>query len=126
MNTLSKYILASTLGFTAVAAPVAASANDLYGAIAYSPSSKSYGWSKDFGTQVEAENAAMNECYKRAGDCRVAVWFVNGCGAVSAGPDGWGADWGENFREAERKSTRLCSDYSYNCQIVVSQCVTGR
>lgn len=126
MRTLGKYLILAAAGFTALSLPLSATAADLYGAIAYSPTSKAYGWAKDYGSQIEAENAAMNECYKRAGDCRVAVWFVNACGAVSAGPEGWGADWGESFREAERKSTRLCSDYSYNCQIVVSQCVTGR
>lgn len=126
MNTFSKYVVAAVIGFTAVSTPIAAFANDLYGAIAYSPSSKAYGWAKDFNSQIEAENAAMNECYKRAGDCRIAVWFVNACGAVAAGPEGWGADWGSSIREAERKSTRLCSDYSYGCQIVMSQCVSGR
>ena len=126
MKTFSKYFLAAAIGMTAMSAPVAALAADLYGAIAYSPTSKAYGWAKDFGTQTEAENAAMNECYKRAGDCRVAVWFVNACGSVSAGPEGWGADWGNNGREAERKSTRLCSDYSYGCQTITTQCVSGR
>jgi hypothetical protein len=54
------------------------------------------------------------------------VWFVNACGSVSSGPEGWGADWGNNGREAERKSTRLCSDYSYGCQTITTQCVSGK
>jgi len=126
MKMLGKHVLAAAIAATALFPPATAMAQDLFGAIAYSPSSRAFGWAKDFGSQYEAENAAMNECYKRAGDCRVAVWFQNACGSVASGPEGWGADWGESFREAERKATRLCSDYSHGCAIVTTQCVSNR
>jgi serine/threonine-protein kinase len=123
---LSKYLVAAAIGFTAISAPVAAFAGDLYGAIAYSQSTKNYAWATDYNAQNEAENAAMAECSKRAGDCKSALWFVNGCGALAVGDDGgWGTNWGNNFREAQTKATEQCNGVSYNCQIVITKCVSG-
>ncbi|URK87485.1 DUF4189 domain-containing protein [Rhizobium sp. RCAM05350] len=63
------------------------------GAISLSPATGATGWSHDYSTRWEAEEVAQSHCYKNAGDCRVAIWFKNGCGAVARGPDGWGANW---------------------------------
>lgn len=95
-----------------------------YGAIAYSPSTKSYGWAHDFGSQNEAENAAKEACYDRADDCQVAVWFRDACGAVAAGSTGWGADWGVDKRQARRKALAQCESVNgnANCQIIHAQC----
>jgi serine/threonine-protein kinase len=126
MKMLSKYLIAATIGLTAVSAPVAAFAADLYGSIAYSQSSRNYAWATDYNSQYEAENAAMNECYKRAGDCKSALWFVNGCGALAVGDDGgWGSNWGTNFREAQNKAISQCNGVSYNCKVVITKCVSG-
>jgi serine/threonine-protein kinase len=126
MNAFGKYLIAAAIGFTAVSAPVAALAADLYGSIAYSQQTRNYAWATDYNSQYEAENAAMQECYKRAGDCKSALWFVNGCGALAVGDDGgWGSNWGTNFREAQNKAIQQCNGVSYNCQIVITKCVTG-
>jgi|EndMetStandDraft_4_1072995.scaffolds.fasta_scaffold1114117_1 hypothetical protein len=123
---LSKYLFAATIGFTAATAPVAALAGDLFGSIAYSQQTRAYGWSKDYGSQAEAESAALTECYKRAGDCKIAMSYQNACGAVAVGQDGgWGSDWGRDANAANNKAMHMCDGYSYNCQVVVTQCVTG-
>ncbi|MCB1420400.1 MAG: DUF4189 domain-containing protein [Notoacmeibacter sp.] len=90
-------------------------ARDYYGAIAYSPNTHAMGWSYDYATRWEAENRAMAECRSRAGGCRIATWFRNACGAVAYGPRGWGADWGNDRWQAERKATRRCSQHSHSC-----------
>ncbi|MBX9457833.1 MAG: DUF4189 domain-containing protein [Rhizobium sp.] len=121
-------MVAGVIALGAVLASTAyeARAADLYGAIAYSQSSRSYGWAKDFNTQRAAERAALRRCRERANDCRVATWFRNACGALSVGGDGgWGSDWGRNIRAAENKATHACTGYSFNCRIVVSTCISG-
>lgn len=126
MKMLRKLTVATSIAVLSVAAPLAASAADLYGAIAYSQNSRAHGWAKDFQSQSAAENAAMNECNKQANDCRIGVWFRNACGAVAVGDDGgWGSDWGANMNAAENKAMHVCDGYSYNCKVAVSQCVTG-
>ncbi len=107
------------------AAPSVALA-DSYGAIAYSPRTGAHGWSHSFNSRRGAENAALDNCYQRAGDCRVAIWFVNACGAVAAGPRGWGSAWANNSNRAQRKALRQCSNYSGNCRIVRWQCSGAR
>ena len=104
--------------------PQEVKAADLYGALAYSQRTTSYGWAKDFNTRRAAEKAALRRCRERASDCRVAIWFRNACGALAVGGDGgWGSDWGVNLRAAQNKALHVCSGYSYNCRIVVAQCV---
>lgn len=126
MNTFSKYLVAAAIGFTAMSAPVAALAGDLYGSIAYSQSTRNYAWATDYNTQADAENAAMVECYKRAGDCKSALWFVNGCGSLAVGEDGgWGTNWGTDGRQAQNKAMAQCAGVSSNCQTVVTKCVSG-
>ncbi|MBL0374372.1 DUF4189 domain-containing protein [Rhizobium sp. KVB221] len=126
MNSLGKLLLATSLGAVLLCEPVAALAQELYGSIAYSQQTRAYGWSIDNASQADAENSAMNECYKRASDCKVAMSFRNACGAVATGEDGgWGSDWGRNYSAAQNKAMHICDGYSYNCKVVVTQCVTG-
>jgi Domain of unknown function (DUF4189) len=53
-----------------------------FGAIAYGPTSKAWGYSFGWGSQTEAQSAAMKQCGARAKDCEVAVWYQRDCGAV--------------------------------------------
>jgi serine/threonine-protein kinase len=126
MKRLVTSLAIATLGLTAIALPGIASARDLYGAIAYSQQTKNYSWATDFNSQEAAENAAMDECYNKASDCRIATWFQNACGALAVGEDGgWGAHWGKNFRQAQNKALSACNGSSYNCEVVVTKCVQG-
>ncbi|MEZ5873108.1 MAG: DUF4189 domain-containing protein [Nitratireductor sp.] len=98
---------------------------DYFGAIAYSPNSGAHGYSYDYGSQGEAEAYAMNECRKYAGDCRVAIWFRNACGALAIGNNGgWGSGWGNNQRRAELEAINTCQQYTSNCRIKRWACTT--
>ena len=88
MKTPGAFFAASAFAIASLAAPISAHAQDLYGSIAYSQQSGSYGWSIDAYSQADAENSAMNECYRRAGDCKIVMSFRNACGAVAVGEDG--------------------------------------
>ncbi|MBP1857335.1 DUF4189 domain-containing protein [Rhizobium herbae] len=109
------------LGVTAAAAYA-----DSFGAISLSPATGATGWSHDYSSRWEAEDVAQSHCYKNAGDCRVAIWFKNACGAVARGDDGgWGANWGAESRQAQRAALASCSNHSYGCQVIRWQCSGG-
>ena len=126
MKKINSVLVVAALAVSAVVAPAAANAQDLYGAIAYSQKSKNYSWATDFNNQEAAEAAAMDECYNKASDCRLATWFRNACGSLAVGADGgWGSHWGKNFRQAQNKAINACEGSSYNCRVVVTKCVKG-
>lgn len=95
-----------------------------YGAIAYSPNTRAFGYSYDYGSRGQAENRAMSECQNRSRGCRVVIWFRNACGAVAAGPDGWGSAWGDNRRLAEGFAKDQCRKHSNRCQVVAWACTS--
>jgi serine/threonine-protein kinase len=91
---------------------------DNYGAIAFSPSTRSYGWSTDYNSRGEAEQVALEHCRKQAGDCVVPIWFRSSCGALAVGPNGYGSGWGLNRSQAEQKALESCGKHnSTNCSI---------
>lgn len=92
---------------------------DNYGAIAYSQAVSAHGYSYNYASQLAAENRALNECERHSGmgDCKILVWFKNGCGALAEGAGGYGSGWGANRRLAERYALQSCSQYAYNCRI---------
>jgi hypothetical protein len=108
--------LAATLMLFAVT--VSAKAD--YGAIAYSPETRSWGYSFGYGSRAEAENAAISRC--KGADARIAVWVRNGWAALAVGDDGvrgWG--WSSSslsdaksmaLQNAGRNSTIRCWVYS--------------
>lgn len=105
-----------------IASGATAARADSFGAISISPQNGATGWSHSYSSRWEAEDVAQSNCYQYAGDCRVAIWFKNACGAVARGPSGWGADWGDNRRDAEYAAVRSCEKHSYDCQIIRWQC----
>ena len=113
-------LLAAGIGSTAPAF-----AQDYYGAIAYAPQRGAWGWSKDYTSQQDAEDRAMDECEQRSEGtrCRIATWFRNGCGALATGPNGWGADWGNTDWEAATKAMERCSEHSKKCKVKEKVCV---
>lgn len=94
----------------------------LHGAIAYSPDTGAHGYSYNYQTKTQAENEAMRNCNKYAGDCVIATTFSNACGAVAAGRNGWGADWGQTGYVAQQNALAMCSNYTTRCEIVRWQC----
>ncbi|MGO7212492.1 DUF4189 domain-containing protein [Rhizobium ruizarguesonis] len=97
-----KRISASLAIVTVLAGPAFA---DSYGAIAYSPSIGALGWSYAHDNRRDAEIVARRNCDSSANDCRIAIWFRNGCGAVAVGRRG---GWGYDNREAQRQAIRSC------------------
>jgi hypothetical protein len=93
-------------------------AQDYYGAIAYSPSTRSHGWSSDHATRREAESRALANCRRHAGDCVIPAWFRNGCGALADGPKGYGSAWGASRSLAENYALQGCRRRSSGCAIV--------
>jgi hypothetical protein len=105
-----------------------ARAADYYGAIAYSPSTRAWGWSADFDSMVAAQAVAEQKCRDasdNARDCRWVVWFQNACGALGIGNTSWGADWGSSELEAKYNALLACNDYSCGCEIAVTVCTTN-
>ncbi|MCJ8311178.1 MAG: DUF4189 domain-containing protein [Hyphomicrobiales bacterium] len=95
-----------------------------YGAIAYSQSTGASGRSWDYRSRAAAERAALNNCYRHAGDCRV-IWFRNACGAVAVGNGGgWGSAWGNTRRQAQNAAIRSCRRYTSGCRVRVWQCTS--
>ena len=98
---------------------------DNYGAIAVSPSSKALGWSYDYKSIGGAKRAALANCRKHAGDCKIANWFRNSCGAIAVGSNGgWGADWGNTIKQAKWKARKKCRQYDSNCKAIRWVCTT--
>ena len=105
--------------------PAAAQA-DRFGAIAYAPASGITGWGNDYSNRSGAEDRAMRECRSRGGqDCRIAVWFRNGCGALARGSNGWGSGWGTTEWRAATEALQVCSQHTLNCTVHHQIC-TGR
>lgn len=121
-----KRIMKSALVAVALLGVSAATAHaDSFGAISLSPATGATGWSHDYSSRWEAEDVAQSHCYKNAGDCRVAIWFKNACGAVARGNDGWGAEWATGSRQAQRAALAACSNHTYACQVIRWQCSGG-
>ena len=113
-----------------VLVPVAAFAQDYYGAIAYSPSKKAEGWAFNHKTRREAERAALTNCRKFANDCKTQVWFMNACGSLATGPGGYGAAWGSTQAAANEVALKHCQNMSSKnpsqCQVTRQVCTEGR
>ncbi len=119
-----KHIL-TALALVSAIAPGVANARDSYGAIAYSFETGASAWSHGFSSAGEAQAFVMKRCNGSANDCK-SLWFKNACGAVAAGPDGWGSAWAPSSGAAQRKAVRSCSQYSNGCRVVRWQCSGAR
>ena len=105
-------------------APALAVAADYYGAIAYSPSKRAHGWSKDHPSRKGAEKAALAGCTKHAPDCAVVLWFTNACGSLALGPKGAGWAWNTKQEEADRAALSACAQHSKACTVKQRICTT--
>lgn len=118
-------LVLAIVGQAALLTPTAAVARDYYGAIAYSQSTRSHGYSYDFDSRGRAERRAYNECAQYGGGCRIAVWFKNACGALAVGRDGgWGSGWHRTRRGAQYNALRSCRSVSRGCRVIRWVCTT--
>jgi serine/threonine-protein kinase len=93
-----------------------------FGAIAYSSSTGAYGWSFDYSSRTEAEQVATQNCGEA--DCTPELWFVDACGAIAIGDDGYGTGWGADRDRAEAEAIETCRNYTMNCSVRQSVCST--
>jgi len=112
-----------TLGLgLGLALPTIAEAHG-FGAIAYSRSTGSFGWSDDFDSRYGAEVRALNGCRAYAGDCRVVVWVLNSCAALASGrTGGFGFAWHASRRVARSRALRQCRRNDRGCRIRKTIC----
>ena len=99
-------------------------AQEYYGAIAYSPSKRAHGWSYDYPSRRDAERRALVLCERHADDCIVPVWFRNACGALAVGDDGYGSGWGSSRKSAEAQAIQSCRRYSGHCAVIRWVCTS--
>lgn len=109
----------------------AQSTPDLFGAIAYSPSTKVYA-SATGSSRVEAERGARYNCQRqsRANDCSIPLWFKNAWGALAVGSNGaYGTGWGYDTNRpgrgksiAGRYATQTCKNHGgVNCRVILTR-----
>jgi hypothetical protein len=125
---LAAYCVAAVLMLAATSAtaePEAGNgAEEYFGAIAYSPTTRAHGWAYDYASRAEAERRAMAKCSRHAPDCFVPVWFRNACGALAIGFDGYGSGWGASRKLAENYALQSCRRYSGGCWVVRWVCTS--
>ena len=94
-----------------------------FGAIAYSSSTGSYGWSNNYATRDAAENRALQECesFSGAGDCFVAVWVENAWASLAKASNlAYGWAWNTDKSQAEINALQECSQRGSNCSLVTT------
>lgn len=132
---LSSLILMSTLclfssadGYTALAweEEIVVQA-DLYGAIAFSPTTAAHGYSFDYANRAAAERKAINECERHAGsgDCQAILWFHNACGALALGDNAYGSGWGTDMLYAALYAMESCEEMTDNCKVIRWVCTSN-
>jgi len=90
-----------------------------FGAIAYSTSTGSNGFSYDYPSRGAAEGVALDACSAYAGDCRVLVYFYNACGALAVGRHlGYGFAWNVSRGAAKAVALANCRANDSGCQVV--------
>lgn len=97
-----------------------------YGAIAYDPATRSFGWSYRWGTRALAEQRALQECRAAGGrECLVATWFQNHCGALASSPRGaWGSTSAPSSGAAAGGALAECARYAggERCSVLARGC----
>lgn len=103
-----------------------ASAYDQYGAIAYSPDTRSHSYTYNYPSKQTAENEALLRCQSYGAGCVIAVWFRNGCGALATPNDGngYGTGWAGSHGTAERIALNQCQASNGNCQVTRWACTS--
>jgi hypothetical protein len=90
-----------------------------YAAIAYSPSTRNYGYSYGYYSRADAETEALRRC--SGDDKRIVVWAVNAWCALATGDSGaWGWGWSDSSADdAQARAIRECATRTTGAHIVV-------
>jgi len=92
----------------------------LWGAIAYSTKSGSYGYAIDRKTKRDAETEAFRQC---GANCDLIRTFRDACVAVAAKPTRTSSDSGASREIAEMKAMKKCGS---DCAIKVWACTSEK
>jgi hypothetical protein len=96
---------------------------DKYGAIAFSESTRNYGYGTDYSTREEAERWALYDC--KAPDAKIILSFSNGCVALTSGKNRRiGKAQANTKAEAERLALAECAEKDQDCKILYSECTS--
>jgi hypothetical protein len=112
------------LVFVLALLPATVLAQEYFGAIAYSPTTRAHGWAKDHPSREAAERAALSGCRKHAADCSAVLWFKNACGALATGPKGGGWAWDQTQSVADQGAISACAKHSPACTVKRRVCTT--
>lgn len=94
-----------------------------YGAIAFSPQTGQWGWSRNYRTRYQAANVAMTNCQSAAPrGCRMVVEVRGACASLAIGQVGWGAGWGTSQARANSEAMGACRQNSRGCTTRVQFC----
>jgi Domain of unknown function (DUF4189) len=96
-----------------------------FGAIAYSESTGSYGYSYKFANRKQAETEARNQCANKGGrNCKVATWYVDSCGALAKSSHGpWGVGQKNSQQAAQKEAQAYCKQHGgRDCSVVFTGC----
>jgi serine/threonine-protein kinase len=92
----------------------------LWGAIAYSSKTGSYGYAVDLKTKRDAETEAFRQC---GSNCDLIRTFRDACGAVAAKPNRVSSDTGASREIAEMKALKKCGS---DCAVKVWACTSEK
>ena len=92
----------------------------LWGAIAYSSKTGSFGYAVDRKTKRDAETEAFRQC---GSNCDLIRTFRDACGAVAAKPNRASSDTGASREIAEMKARKKCGS---DCSIKVWACTSEK
>ena len=92
----------------------------LWGAIAYSTKSGSYGYAVDRKTKRDAELDAFRQC---GANCDLIRHFRDACAAVAAKPTRTSSDTGASREIAEMKAMKKCGS---DCAVKVWACTSEK
>jgi hypothetical protein len=111
------------IAFVALATDAAAARSgkrQLWGAIAYSSKTGSYGYAVDRKTKRDAETEAFRQC---GSNCDLIRTFQDACGAVAAKPKRASSDTGASREIAEMKALKKCGS---DCAVKVWACTSEK
>ena len=92
----------------------------LWGAIAFSTKTGSYGYAVDMKTKRDAESEAYRQC---GTNCDLIRTFRDACGAVAAKPKRASSDTGASREIAEMKAMKKCGS---DCAVKVWACTSEK
>ena len=106
---------------------LAEDSSNRFGAIAFSLSTRMYGYVYDYADKDSARKGAIEECKEESAsnDCKAVVQFENGCGALAVGDIGYGTGWGDALGTAQQHALSSCSSWTGGCHIVRWVCTTN-